>query len=90
MTPGPGHGKEFCLQAWSFYRSLTSLAPVLEGLAVCVSSVGTVAVGTGGGGNEDRGTLYTGGCFASEGSADLRLLAGQNLTPTSIPTANKL
>ena len=63
MTPGPGHGKEFCLQAWSFYRSLTSLAPVLEGLAVCVSSVGTVAVGVchprgalGGGGGGGGGT----------------------------------
>lgn len=55
---------------------------------MCVSSVGTVTVGV----SEDPGTLYTGGRLASEGSADLRLLAGW-LTRISFPlplSANKL
>lgn len=55
---------------------------------MCVSSVETVALGV----DEDPGTLYTGGHFASEGSADLRWglqtlgcwLTDQNPTPTSI------
>lgn len=48
MTPGPGQGKEFC---WNFasrpgvFTDLRPHLPILEGLTVCVSSVGTVAVG---------------------------------------------